>query len=506
MRNIVTRVSALLLMALLIILTACTVFAPSYSSSGLTTQTTQTQQDGYVITKTAYLSSSGKIVAAGDKGYAVVIKTALDGKTVLEEYQDENGNPAVLSAGYSSVRREYTDGLNTAIIYLDDQKQPVVISSGYDTIRRTYNGAGLSDTDTYWAGEEQVSRKQGYWSLKRIYGTGDHRRRVVRQEYRDRNDRLTENSSGYAYWEREYNGQGKVAVQKFYDPEGRPASVGIGYCGYLRAYDDEGRVIQTTYLGADGEAADTSRGYAIVKTVYDGSGKKTFYYDRNGHPVTAGKSQFGVLKTDEGSTYLNEDGEVFVRLDNILQTNSGLVLFFGVFAVVTALLAGGRLRVAFAVIYVCFILYMTMAWRETWASRSRFDLFWSYSRFLTNRKQRLHILENIWLFVPFGTAAGGIIRDRLRRGTKAVGWTILISILLSAAIETVQLIAGIGLCEIDDVVSNSLGGLIGALIQAADFRKHSAVSSAAGSTSGLREPFFRRMKPSRTPGEDRQKR
>ena len=468
MRNILPGVLAFAMAVLLFVLTAGVIFAPSYSSAVLTAQTAQTERDGCVVTTTTFLSSAGKPVTASDKGYASVVKTAREGKTVLEEYLDEKGNPAVLPAGYSLIQREYTDGLNTKIIYLDRDRQPVVVSSGYDTVRRTYNDDRLSDTDTYWVGEEQVRRKQGYWSLRRIHGTGTDRKRVVRQEYRDRYGLLTTNSSGYAYWERTYNGQGKVAVQRFFGPDGRPVSISIGYCGYQRAYDEEGRVVQITYLGADGETANTSRGYAVVKTLYADNGKKTLYYDLNGKPVTMGKNQFGVLETDDGSTFLNEDGEVLFRLDNILNTHPGLVLFLGVFASFLALLVKGRLRIGLIVIYLAFILYMTVAWRETLAHRPRFDLFWSYREMLTSGKLNLQILENIWLFVPFGAALKCALRDRLCRDAKAVGWTVLICVLLSAAIEAIQLAAGIGMCDIDDVFSNGLGGLIGALLPASD--------------------------------------
>ncbi len=479
MRDKTVMVLAYILITVLYAVTACTVFSPSYSSLGLTTQKEQTQQGGFQITTTTFLSSSGEPIIASDKGYAALVETSFGGLKILEEYLDDRGNPAALSAGYSSIKREYTDGLNTKIIYQDPEKRPVVINSGYDTIRRTYYDSRLSDTDTYWVGEEQVGSKQGYWSLKRIYGTGDDRKRVVRQEYRDRNGRLTRNSSGYACWERIYNGQGKVAIQRFYGPDGRPVSISIGYCGYQRAYDEEGRIVQTTYLGMNGETANTSRGYAIEKIFYDKSGKKTFYYDADGHPVTAGSYHFGIQETEDGNAYLNEDGEVLIRLDTVLHTNPGLVLVFIVVSVIAALLVKGKLRIALAVMFLGFILYITMAWRETWVSRSRLDLFWSYSQFLKNPKLRLEILENIWLFVPWGIMLRGVIGDRLHDDAKAVLRTILICTALSIVIETVQFAAGIGLCEIDDVLSNGMGGMLGALLPPWTFRKRfSAVSSA----------------------------
>lgn len=472
----VNTLFSLILLFLLILCTALTVFLPSYSSTNLTTKTTETKQGDLLITTTTYFAASGRPAIASDKGYATLVKTVQDGKNVLETYLDVQGNPTTLSTGYSSIKREYTDGLNTKIIYLDSRNNPVVISSGYDTIRRTYNDARLSDTDTYWIGEDQVERKQGYWSIKRVYGTGTDRKRVVRQEYRDQNDQLTINSSGYAYWEREFNEQGKVAVQKYYGTDSHPVSISFGYYGYQREYDDEGRTIQTTYLGADGKPANTSRGYAIVKTIYGEAGTKTFYYDTSGNPVTAGKNQFGVLKTDDGSTYLNEDGEALIRLDNILQTYPALVLIFGALVMAVALLVKGRLRIAFIAAYLCFILYMTMAWRETGTNRSHFELFWSYRQFVTNKRLRLEILNNIWLLVPFGIALRSFISEKTEH--KGILWTVLLCVLLSAVIETVQFIARIGLCEIDDVVSNGLGGLIGAQLSSVTYQRKPLIKSS----------------------------
>lgn len=68
---------------------------------------------------------------------------------------------------------------------------------------------------------------------------------------------------------------------------------------------------------------------------------------------------------------------------------------------------------------------------------------------------QVEILNNIWLFVPFG-----VILYRLF--PKA--WVLLFSILSSALIEVLQYFSGLGLAEVDDVISNGLGGLIGCLI------------------------------------------
>lgn len=456
------KVPGLILILLLVAVTAYSYLSPNRTSATLELITQETQDGELTISTSTYVDEKGHPTAASDKRYATVRKTIREGLEILEEYLDARGKPVTLTSGYSSIQREYEDGRNTVITYLDTDGKPVVISSGYETIRRTYNDNRLADTDTYWIGDTQVQRKQGYWSLKRIYGNGADRKRVVRQEYRGEQGELVLNSSGYAYFERDYNKAGKIAEVRYYGVDGSKVSIDIGYYGYQREYDDQGRIIQTTYINAEGKPANTSRGYTIVKTVYADAGTKTLYFDAERNPVTAGHSQYGEIRTEDGSSYLNEDGEYLLRLDNLLFSNPIVVLIFGVVVTCFALFVRGKWRIVFIVLYGAFILYMTIAYREIGTvDHARFNLFWSYRQFLSSRGLQRQILSNIWLFVPFGAALCTALRGRSTEW-KAILVTTLICFAFSGAIEAFQLTAGIGLCEFDDVVSNSLGGLIGA--------------------------------------------
>ena len=102
--------------------------------------------------------------------------------------------------------------------------------------------------------------------------------------------------------------------------------------------------------------------------------------------------------------------------------------------------------------YVLFIFYMTITTREMGEQKGRFELFWSYRQFLSSSGMRMEILNNIWLFVPLG-----MLLAALWPGYGAL----MIPVLLSAMIEGMQYALGVGLCEIDDVISNSLGGALG---------------------------------------------
>lgn len=81
------------------------------------------------------------------------------------------------------------------------------------------------------------------------------------------------------------------------------------------------------------------------------------------------------------------------------------------------------------------------------------------------------VIENVLLFVPFGilypfamTSAGGACDDIRSCGRIASRFTVLLGFIISVGIETVQLITERGYCQLDDVVMNTLGSLVGYVI------------------------------------------
>ena len=76
------------------------------------------------------------------------------------------------------------------------------------------------------------------------------------------------------------------------------------------------------------------------------------------------------------------------------------------------------------------------------------QLFWSYRVWNVEKGQ---IIANILAFVPLGFLAGCLWK-----------WKgIIAGIVLSMAIELLQLLSQRGLCEFDDILHNTLGTLIG---------------------------------------------
>lgn len=64
----------------------------------------------------------------------------------------------------------------------------------------------------------------------------------------------------------------------------------------------------------------------------------------------------------------------------------------------------------------------------------------------------MDVINNIWLFIPFGTGLYAIFRKK-RVWIAALG--------LSLVIELIQYFTGLGVAELDDLFGNTLGGMIG---------------------------------------------
>ncbi len=103
-------------------------------------------------------------------------------------------------------------------------------------------------------------------------------------------------------------------------------------------------------------------------------------------------------------------------------------------------------RKIFVSLYILIILWITLFSREPMTTRIFRGLFWEIEMGYWN-----NIIQNILLFIPLGFLIGG------KRG-------IIAGVLLSIGIELTQYIAVLGYCELDDVLNNTIGAAIGALL------------------------------------------
>ena len=389
---------------------------------------------------------NGVLCYATDRKYASLVRETVP-SGVLETYLDEKGKPAKQNAGHYGLLKEYDEeGRNWRVTYLSQSGDPLFNTSGYATLERSYNDQGKVAYEHYYGENgEPVRILNGSYGQYREY---DDQGRNYRTTYLGPDDKPSLNTSGYAVIVRKYNDEGKTAYEHYFDEEGNPAPLSSGAYGIHW----EGSV--TTYLGRDGRPAMTKMGYAIVER----DGPVESYYDADGNHVALTNGQYAVRREGGRTIYLDRQGREIFVLSHYLHEHPAIVIAVGIFLILLCRKwKQGRWIVGAA--YVIFILYMTLMYRQEGDSRMNLSLFWSYRQYLSSRTLRLEVLYNIWLFVPLGVILSGY----------RYAW--LFGIALSVFIEIVQYKTGLGLCELDDVISNSLGMLIGLLAAGQGWRR-----------------------------------
>lgn len=402
-----------------------------------------------------YVNENGIITDAIDKHYATIIRIK-DGLSITEEYYDSNGNPAKQSAGYYAVLHEYNDlNQEDKTTYLGIDKQPVMTSMGYSAVLHSYNDNN-DVVDTYLDKENNPvkSKRNGYGSCKKY----DNNHRCYLIIHLDEHGNPMTAGNGYAMARREFyeSGISKGMVDKefYYDENEEPISLSLGEYGIHKEYDEYGRNNLITYLDRNGNITASKKGYATVKkTFYDDDSVKTeMYYDQHGNPFKMPDGQYGLFYQDGKKYNLNKNGGRYFNLKNVLQNSHYAVIILCLLIIVFSFAGGMKLNSVLAVVYSCCILYMTIM-RYTGAKTGiLLEPFWSYKQFFTNEEIRWEIINNIILFIPLGVILYCIYPKKI---------IVLIPIVLSLCIEFVQFIAKTGLCEVDDIISNSLGAVIG---------------------------------------------
>ena len=98
--------------------------------------------------------------------------------------------------------------------------------------------------------------------------------------------------------------------------------------------------------------------------------------------------------------------------------------------------------------------------------RYNFTLFKEITRYIENinvigtRLVILNLAGNVFAFVPFGLFVGYYLRKKKFAFIK----TALLGFAFTVLIEGIQLVTKVGICDIDDVVLNTIGVLIGAAV------------------------------------------
>lgn len=130
-------------------------------------------------------------------------------------------------------------------------------------------------------------------------------------------------------------------------------------------------------------------------------------------------------------------------------------------------------RLIVFIIYITLVLTFTFIVRETliWRYSGKHEaVFIPFRQFIGLLKEPNHmmwfwqIFLNIILFIPFGFMFPIIHSKSFRKYHLSPVFTIFIGFALSFFIEVMQYITGRGLADIDDLINNTLGAVIGYLV------------------------------------------
>ena len=402
-----------------------------------------------------FVDRNGNVTVAANLGYAVSVTEKKD-RGLLIRYYDEKGEPVRRIPGYYAILREYDDCGNVIkTTFLNREGNPCNTGEGYAVEERNYDESGKLITSRYYGadGKPVCTPQYGYGMICEYDEYGNSRVTLT-----DTDGKAMKTEAGYASFTCRYGttdgSENKITEDYLYfDENGEPVALSLGQYGIHKEYNEFGQGIVTTYLGADGEPAASNKGYATVVRTYgaDNNVVTERYYDEKGSPFSLAEGQYGI-KTENGQTvYLGKDGDPVPNLRNLLYNHPWTVILLALTAVVLSAVASRKLNIFLLVVSITVVVYLTLMYRES-DSVGRIELLGYYKRVFTDSMARADIIKNIWLFIPLGA-----ILYRLYP-RKAI---LLVPIVLSALIEGIQLFTRIGICELDDIISNGLGGWIG---------------------------------------------
>ena len=117
----------------------------------------------------------------------------------------------------------------------------------------------------------------------------------------------------------------------------------------------------------------------------------------------------------------------------------------------------GKKKYLFAA-YTIFIVWYTLLIREPRGAERVFkpELFWAIRTWVAGgyngKEEAIQYVQNILFFIPYGLLFPW--KDNWKR-------VFVTALVLSVFIELSQFIFNLGWCEVDDVISNTLGAMIG---------------------------------------------
>lgn len=404
-----------------------------------------------------YVKEDGTITIAANARFATKIVTNM-GNAKLEEYLDDQGSPISTYSGYYALLREYDEkGNNISVVYLDKEKKPTIILEGFAAEKRNYDNENRVIA-VWYLDEKMESVCTMYYGYGKKYSY-DENGKAWKITYVDKDGEPMVTSLGYATITRSFNdidGQdkGKVEAEFYFDENGEPACLSMGQYGVRKEYDDDGEEAVLTYLDQNGVPIITTAGYAtVVRTFYsNGTVLTEMYYDTDGNPIALDEGQYGVKWVNGMQVYLDKDGKTLFNIKSLVYQNAVFVIPVALLAVLASCMMGKRINIGFLILYGGVICYFTLMYREGNGTLIGADFSISLQSIFVDSERRAENLKNIWLFVPLGAILYNLCTSRK---------ILLFPFGASLLIEALQYLTRTGMCELYDLISNSLGGVIG---------------------------------------------
>lgn len=138
----------------------------------------------------------------------------------------------------------------------------------------------------------------------------------------------------------------------------------------------------------------------------------------------------------------------------------------------------GRILFVLYIALAVYFLFFSDSFDRTMISDSyRYNLepFAEIKRFIINREQlgikslMINIVGNVICFMPFGFLLPTITKNKI---VKNVVGVFVCTVLFTLAVETIQLVTKVGAFDIDDIMLNTLGGVLGYLIMRVTLHKY----------------------------------
>ena len=285
----------------------------------------------------AYYGSGKRLVVVPALGYAKVVNEYSYKTMTLREYQDTKGKPVDCAQGYASVKQKLDKKSRVMSIRYDHADgKPATGPDGwfrckferdeegritkieYQDINEnlTDRGAGYAWEEREYDGDEILITRYDMSGSKVADKSGvvtvaqkeDEDGRVTLERFLDENGKATVNALGVGGIRYTYDHDGRIETVTYLDTERKPTTCNKGYAGYTDTFDEDGATATRTYLGTDGLATEISGGYSEVRYFYDETKvlTDTRYYDANGTQVGSGQAK---LSEDAGQTEETEESE-----------------------------------------------------------------------------------------------------------------------------------------------------------------------------------------------------